>query len=662
MKEIAFFEVSRDKFYRGANFYLDRMAYVFDLKINTDSMIPIEELKGKVGERFPAIIEKKIETYAELFAETAIQIQKMDMNLWISEWNVTEDEGVYTVAIEYMEEYSCEDSVILVEDWFASIIDGKDFPFEDRFTKLQADFDKTLFGGPTLYHILEAAIFNDVPLTYLYEENVFMFGYGRRHVRGRSTTFDVDGIKDTEFTMYKDLCKELLLKFGFPAPQGNVCYTEEEAVKAAEDLNKYPLVVKPVSGHKGQGVTTRINNIEQVKKAFNSLIENLPEDAEWDGAIVEEMVMGTDHRLLTVGGRFAAALQRVAAYVDGDGEHTIKELIEEENKKEVRLDNARSPLCKIKIDESLIDHIEKQDLTVDSIPKAGERITLRTVANISAGGVSINVTDKIHPDNIRLAENIAKYLRVTCLGIDFLAEDISKSWRESPCNIIEINAGPGVFMHLAPAQGGSINVPDMIIKHFFKNGKDARIPLFAFNKLSNRLAYNLTEKLYDYTKWDVSTYNEEGIYVNNEFFCNHKDYDENVEIMLRNPNLGIACIEVTSQDILDYGHFFQGADLVILEEPDEIESALARDLLDGGEVIRISNEDKTIKVFKKSGREINSVIFEDLNDKEDKLIDIIISLNDDHKRQMEHQRQLDTLNSNPQESRNLLEQHRLHGE
>ncbi len=640
MNENLKFKVSRDKFYRNANYYLDRMAYVFDLDFKED-LPPVDELKGIIAKRFPDMQNRNVHNHAELFAETIIQIQKLDMNLWVSKWNVIQEEGFFIIAVEYIEEYVCEDCTILAQEWLQSIIDKDDsFPFEERFETLQADFDKTLFGGPTLYHLLEAAVLNDIPLTYIHEQNVFMFGYGKRHVKSRSTTFDVDSIKDTEFTMYKDLCKEFLLKFGFPTPVGKVCFTEEELVDAVNEINHFPLVVKPVSGHKGQGVTTDVRNMEQAKKAFNSLVVNLPEGFEWDGAIAETMVTGTDHRLITVGGRFAAALQRTPAFVIGDGEKTIKELIEIENDTIERLDNARSPLCKIQIDESLIDHIEKQDLTLESIPKPGEQIILRTVANISAGGVSFNVTDKIHPDNVKLAEDISKYFRITCLGIDFLAEDISKSWRESPCNIIEINAGPGVFMHLAPAKGGSINVPDIIIKHFFRDGRDSRIPLFAFNQLSNRLAYKLTESLYDFTSWDVATYNQEGVYVNNDFFCKNEHYDINIEIMLRNPKLGMACIETVSQDILDYGMFFQGADLVILEDPDEIEAILERDLLDGGYVIRISNAEKSIKVFKDS-RDIDSVVFEDINDKEDKTLELILSIYDSMLKGYEHKKMVD---------------------
>jgi cyanophycin synthetase len=172
-------------------------------------------------------------------------------------------------------------------------------------------------------------------------------------------------------------------------------------------------------------------------------------------------------------------------------------LIEKENAKEIRLDNARSPLCKIKIDDNLKDFLALQNKDLTYIPDAGEKITLRRVANISAGGVSINVTSKIHPDNVKLVENIARYFKVKCLGIDVLAQDISKSWREGNFGIIEINAGPGVFMHLAPAYGGSIDVPKHIMLSHFDTQTKGRIPIIAGNFIPQQMMEKIVSILND---------------------------------------------------------------------------------------------------------------------------------------------------------------------
>jgi len=271
---------------------------------------------------------------------------------------------------------------------------------------------------------------------------------------------------------------------GFPTPKGKNCRSLNEAIKEAEKIG-FPVVVKPVAGHKGQGVTTGIESESELEKAYQKIIDIVDsEGSKSDGIIIQQQIYGTDHRLLTVNGKFAAALQRVPAYVEGNGYDSIEKLITEENKKEVRLDNARSPLCKIKIDDDLKEYLKIQKLTLQDVPEEKERIYLRRVANISAGGVSVNVTDKIHPKNIELTECIVRYFKVKCLGIDVLAEDISKPWNEGNFGIIEINAGPGVFMHLAPAIGDSIDVPGLIMDSHFYKSDFSRIPVIAGNSLS----------------------------------------------------------------------------------------------------------------------------------------------------------------------------------
>jgi cyanophycin synthetase len=470
-----------------------------------------------------------------------------------------------------------------VQAWFRSIDAGTAFDFPAVFAELQKTFDRTLYGGPTLYSLVEAGLKRGIPVQYLFEENEFQWGYGRKQIRGRSTTFHVDGIKDTEFTMFKDMVGDFLEMCGLPTPMGRNCYDEDEIVEEAVKIG-YPVVVKPVAGHKGQGVVTGITDEAGVRKAYQNIIKMAAEaGTNFDGALVQRMIYGTDHRLLSVGGKFTAALQRVPAYVDGNGKDTIKDLIAIENDTIVRLDNARSPLCKIKIDDDLQDYLGLQKLTLTDVPADGERIYLRRVANISAGGVSINVTDNIHPLNIKLVEDIAKFFTVTCLGIDILTEDISKPWTEGNFGIIEINAGPGVFMHLAPALGGSVDVPGAIMKHHFPRPEYSRIPIIAGNKLSLNFANLLYAKLLEIDEdIEFGSLTEEGIYFNGAYFYKNPDHDQNVKIMLRNPKLDFAVFNHSKDDIFDFGTRHCGADIVILEDAHYAEDILKRDILPDG--------------------------------------------------------------------------------
>ncbi len=583
------FDVSKFYIYYGPNHYLNCRSLVFNLFMEPDGP-EADYYKQFVYDEFPQLAEKGHAVVIDLFVDTLIEILKMEINLSIKNFSISEDGEEYVVAVEFFDEYTAEDAVVLISEWFKAMNEKKDaeFNFKEKYIGLQDEFNSSILGGPTLYSLFEAGLKRNIPVFFLNEENQFQWGYGKKQLRGRSTTFHTDGIKDTEFTMYKDMVADFLIMCGFPTPIGRNCYTEEEALQEAKELG-YPVVVKPVAGHKGEGVTTEIESDAEVKVAFNNILDYAKiHGINFDGAIVQQQIYGTDHRLLTVDGKFTAALQRIPAYVEGNGSDTIEKLIEVENDKEVRLDNARSPLCKIIIDKELIDYLALQHLTINSVPKEGERIYLRRIANISAGGVSINVTDKIHPKNIQMVESIAKFFKVKCMGIDVLAEDIAKPWTESNFGIIEINAGPGVFMHLAPSIGESIDVPGQIILSHFEKPYKARIPIITGNNITQSLAEKINEKVKSIKpELFIGTLTNEGIFFDVEYFFNNENHEKNIKIILRHPEVGFAVFNHDKENIYDYGFFHEGTDLVILEDANWAEETMVGMLLAGGKIIRI---------------------------------------------------------------------------
>jgi len=615
------FKTSKFYTYFGPSYYLDRQAVVFNIYI-APAGDTVEFYKEHIAKVFPKINSIETPFVADLFAETLMLALKMDINLFIGKYSIGKDGEEYVIAVEYLEEDMTYNTIDAVSEWYTAISNDKTFDFNAKFIQLQNDFGKTLFGGPTIYSLIEAGVKLDIPVFYLPEENQFQWGYGKKQLRGRSTTFSTDGIKDTEFTMYKDMVGEFLVMCGFPTPTGTNCFTEEDILNEAKKLG-FPVVIKPVAGHKGQGVTTGIESEEEVIKAFNNIVAAAKaEGVNFDGALVQQQVYGTDHRLLSVNGKFVAALERVPAFVDGDGINNIEKLIAIENSKEIRIDNARSPLCKIKIDENLIDFLKLQNISLDYIPKENEKIILRRVANISAGGVSINVTNKIHPVNVQLVEDIASFFAVKCLGIDVLAADISKPWTEGNFGILEINAGPGVFMHLAPAYGGSVDVPQFIMQSHFPKQGSGRIPIIATNKSSKYFANLLLSKLKE-IKPEVffSSLTEEGVFFNDRFFHNNAEHDQNVKIILRNPKTEFALFTHTLDNIYDFGLFHRGADIVILDNPEFVEtSTLKEQLLFDGLLIKI-NKNK-IELLKEDILQTETY-FETPQEMDDKLIDMI---------------------------------------
>ncbi len=615
------FDVRKFYFYYGPNHYLPGKAMVFNLYVATEGP-EVDFYNPHVFSIFPRLQKLNLQTVADLFAHTLLEVLRMDINLFINDLSITEDADDYVIAIEFLDDYSAEDAAVLVSDWFKSMNEGtvEQFNFPKKFELLQSIFDKSLLGGPTLYALVEAGMKIEIPVFFMEEENQYQWGYGVKQLRGRSTTFHTDGVKDTEFTMYKDMVTEFLMMCGFPTPAGTNCLTEEEAITEAKKLG-FPLVVKPVAGHKGQGVITGIQTESELKVAFQNILEMaVKEGLFFDGAIVQQQIKGHDHRLLTVDGKFVAALKREPAFVKGNGINTIEELIDDENKKEIRKDNARSPLTKIIPDADMIQFLQIQNLNTAYVPEDGKKIYLRRVANISAGGVSINVTDIIHPKNIELAESIAGFFNVKCLGIDLLVEDISMPWTEGNFGIIEINAGPGVFMHLAPACGESINVPEMILLSHFKQAELARIPIIAGNNITRSLAAMLEQAIAGKSpEITIGSLTPDGVFFNGKYFNKNNSHEQNVKIILRHPKTGFAIFNHSSEKIYDYGFFHEGADVIILDHENRAEEKLKDQLLPGGHIIEIS--DKEIRLEMNSNV-LNTVNYTE-NNKEEKLVEII---------------------------------------
>ena len=578
------FETKPYRYYQGANFYLERQAFVFDL-LSAPEGRDLEIVRKEAERVFPVLKKAKVKDAANLFAETLLHVLKMDINLSVDHSDVSRNGHGWRIAVECVDRDITDRCVTEIEYWFNQVLDDREHDFAKVFGEIQQKFDRSLLGGPTIYSLYEGARKRGIPVHFIEEENQFQWGYGCKQIRGRSTIVSTDGIKDTEFTTYKDMVGEFLASRGFPTPVSKTFFTEEEVVEEAEKLG-WPVVVKPVAGHKGHGVTTNIRTERDVRRAFRVAMETGEESS--DGIIVQQQIEGTDHRLLTVKGKFVAALQRVPAYVDGDGDGTIGELIAKENDTPARIDNARSPLCKIKVDDDLIDYLDKQNLALNSVPHKGQRIFLRRVANISAGGVSINVTDKIHPMNIKLVEDIAANFNVTCLGVDVLCGDIAVPWREGNFGIIEINAGPGVFMHLVPAIGDSVDVPGHIMKSYFPKERCERIPIIAGNSITLGLCNKLFKEAKKLRPSQMfSSLTEEGIYLDGEYFHKNPRHDENLRIILRHPKLGMLMARHTAEEIEEFGMYHQGADVVVLQGATEVEEIMKRDIVKDGYLVKV---------------------------------------------------------------------------
>ena len=575
--------------YSGPNIYLDRQAMVFNVYLTGDCPLPAF-FRTNICTRFPELGKDFPDTTIELFARTLSYVFRMDMNLFIRRYTISKDDEEYVVAIEHIDDTLAKEAVKLVSRWFIAISENDEgFDFEREYHNLQQLFNDTLFGGPTVYSLIEGAIKRKINIHWLEAERQLQWGYGRKQLRGFSTVFHTDSIKDVEFTSFKDRVNEFLETFGFPSPRCLNCFDEDEAVDSAFELG-FPLVAKPASSYDGSGITMSIRSEPEVRSAFRHIVNLARDDGyAFSGVILQKQVEGYDHRVITVGGKYIACLKRTPPSVLGDGKQTLAELIYQENNTPGRTDNVRSPLAKIPIDMELISFLKGQGISIDTVAAAGQRIFLRNTASVSLGGVSENVSSTLHPDNVELVERVARFLNICCLGIDVLTDDISVSWKESKLWIIGVNSGPGVFMHQVPAIGKAVDVPGKILEHFFgrKAGYD-RIPIIAGNQLSDPLISKIFHLFAEYKPgMEFGSLHHSGVYFNGRFFSRNERHDINCQIILRNPQLDVAVFNHKRDDILDYGLWHQGLDIAVLINPCDAEQILKRDLLPGGLLVEV---------------------------------------------------------------------------
>ncbi|MEG3895295.1 MULTISPECIES: ATP-binding protein [unclassified Microcoleus] len=579
------FDVFNFKHYIGPNPYLETAALVFDWAVTGASEPkPIADYHAIIGDRYPQLLHETFSNHAQLFGRTCSEVAKLDMGLHFQHWNVKPFSQFNRISIEALHARSARAVVYAVWDWFEAIEQNQDFPLEAQMGALQNMFRQSVYGGPTVYSLMRSASQKGIPAFYLWDEGLMQYGYGKKLVRGSATTFDSDSHLDSDFTTRKDDCKAFLATLGFPVPKGDIVSTENGALAVAREIG-YPVAIKPVVGHKGIGVTADVRDAEELQAAFKRAVKAIPETAPVR-VIVENSIKGSDFRLLCVDGKFVSATERRPASVTGDGDSTIRELIRRENRKPERLDTPTSAMSKIQSDEAMEMYLEEQGLSLDSVLEGDRTVALRKVANLSAGGVSIDATRTIHPDNIVLAQDIALHFRLTCLGVDVVTETLAKSWKTGNFGILEINAAPGIFMHLNPAVGEGVDVPSHIIETFFDSGKSARIPIITFNRISvHELQETIDHILLQHPDWTIGAVCRAGLFVNRSEKVLNKNYNLNVQTLLRNPKLDLLIAEYPEDVLEAEGMFYRGSNMVVLDNPGESEMILVRESTDDDTVV-----------------------------------------------------------------------------
>jgi cyanophycin synthetase len=383
----------------------------------------------------------------------------------------TVERGVYQVVVEYSEEDVGRLALKLAEQLCIAARDDQPFDLEGALAQLR-DLDEDVRLGPSTGSIVHAAVARGIPFRRLTEGSMVQFGWGSRQRRIQAAEIDATGAIAESIAQDKELTKKLLDAAGVPVPLGRGVSDPDDAWAAALEVG-LPVVIKPKDGNQGKGVTVNVTTREQLDAGYHAAAEFR------DDIMVEKYLPGHDYRLLVIGNKLIAAARRDPPHVVGDGKHTVRELVEEVNRDPRRGTGHGTALTKIRFDEIALAVLAKQDLDAESVPPKGQRVTLRNNANLSTGGAATDVTDDVHPDVAARVIAAAHMVGLDICGVDLVCDSVLKPIEEQNGGIVEVNAAPGLRMHISPSFGKGRAVGEAIMDTLYGPGDDGRIPVVA---------------------------------------------------------------------------------------------------------------------------------------------------------------------------------------
>lgn len=495
----------------------------------------------------------------------ALELQEMvGMTAGFGRTRETATPGVYNVVYEYVEEqagrYAGRAAVRLCQ----AIVDTGTYPQEELERDLTdlRDLQANAALGPSTDTIVTEADARKIPWMLLSARAMVQLGYGIYQQRIQATLSSYSGILGVELACDKEGTKTMLQEAGIPVPRGTTIQYFEDLQDAITDVGGYPIVIKPLDGNHGRGITIDITNWEQAIAAYDLATEQ----SKSRSIIIERYYQGSDHRVLVVNGKLVAVAERIPAHVVGDGRSTIEELIEITNQDPNRGDGHDNVLTKIVVNKTALDVLDRQGYQLSSVLKSGETAYLRATANLSTGGIAVDRTDDIHPENVWLMERVAKVIGLDIAGIDVVTSDISKPLRETNGVIVEVNAAPGFRMHVSPSRGLSRNVAAPVLDMLFPPGTPSRVPIVAVTGTNGKTTTTrLIAHIYRQTGKTVGFTTTDAIYIN-EFLVEKGDNTgpQSAGVILRDPTVEVAVLETARGGILRSGLAFDSCDVGVV--------------------------------------------------------------------------------------------------
>ncbi len=456
------------------------------------------------------------------------------------------EEGVYQISVEYTEEKVGRRAFELAQQMLAAAVAGEGFDADAAVAELR-EIDEDIRLGPSTGSIVNAALARGIPYRRLTEGSLVQFGWGAKQRRIWAAEVDSTGAVAESIAQDKDLTKRLLAAAGVPVPRGRPVKDVEDGWATALSLG-LPVVVKPRDGNQGKGVTVNITDRGHFESAYRAA-------DEIGEVMVEQFLPGHDFRLLVVGDKLVAAARRDPPYVVGDGVHTVRELVDKVNADPRRGDGHATSLTRIRFDDIALARLKMQGLTADSVPPVGQRVVLRNNANLSTGGTATDVTDDVHPQVAARAVSAARMVGLEICGVDVVCESVGVPLEQQRGGIVEVNAAPGLRMHLAPSFGKPRPVGEAIIERLYPTGQDGRIPVVAVTGTNGKTTVTrLIAHLFSAAGLKVGMTNTDGVWVDGHQIdsgdCSGPKSARNV---LAHPDTEAAVLETARGGILREG-------------------------------------------------------------------------------------------------------------
>jgi cyanophycin synthetase len=495
----------------------------------------------------------------------AIEIQNLcGSKVTFGKTRGTGKQGHYHVVFEYEDEWTGDNAGKLAlrllhhlvpAELRPGVTDADGLAFQDELESLIRRAQKRALG-PSTMSLVRAAEARDIPWIRLNEYSLVQFGHGRWQKRIQATVTSETRHIAVDIASDKELTNKILGDIGLPVPKQEQTWSPSEAVRAARRIG-FPVVVKPLDGNHGRGVSIGLRYDSEVEVAFAKAREISR------CVLVESYLAGFDHRILVVNGEVVAVAKRVPGHVVGDGVHTVQELVDIVNSDPRRGVGHEKVLTRLELDHQALRLMEKEDVQLDTVLEAGRELFLRSTGNLSTGGTAIDMTDETHPDNKEMAARAVRAIGLDVCGVDFLTPDITKSYKEVGGGICEVNAAPGFRMHVAPSEGKPRDVAGAVFDMLFPPGAPARIPIAAITGTNGKTTTTrMLAHIHKMAGAVVGMTTTDGVYIDGRRTVEgDMTGPTSARMVLRDPIVSVAVLETARGGLLRSGLGYKHPDV-----------------------------------------------------------------------------------------------------